>query len=615
VSAIVANLQAVETPWKNQLTALQAQDTALTGIGKDLSSLSTALNALNDFEGVFSEKEGSSSDTSVLALTSASAAAVAGSHTVVVGQLAETYSYASGVVAASDTLSGKLSIGGQTITISDGTATDGNGNTIPQNNTLATLASYINDGDYGVQANVVTGSTGQQLSLVSDTSGAAGAVTIDSSQLEDATASTAVSIGQVQQGQDAQVTVDGISTTSSSNTVTDAIPGVTMQLLSAPTSGEQVQVEITNNNSDVESAVSTFVSVYNTVIGDINTQEGSDSSGNPEPLYGNSAVATLQEQLQEGLIFAQSSGAITSLSQLGITANQDGTITLDGSTLDSALNSNFQDAMNFFQANTSYTSFGANFTTTLNNLGNTGPTGAVYLGAAAEFDRRDGTEYQHYERKQKHQRAADAADDGAERSELHARGNSGGAAVGERAVQRDHWIRREPGRIAGKTAEEYELSAAGSGRHEPGGTDCRSVRRDGSLSVSGDRGDRKPEHAGSPDCGGEGAGHPDAPAVAAAHGCWGKFGKGAGRVLRGGVCIVPGGIAAGVSGPVPGSNRLHPRCAGRVECGSPRSGGAADAGRCGWASGGDDDVSAGAGAVGRAGAGELKLDCVAAFSG
>ena len=381
VSAIVANLQAVETPWKNQLTALQAQDTALTSIGTDLSSLSTALNALNDPTGVFEEKEGSSSDTSVLALTSASAAAVAGSHTVVVGKLAETYSYASSAVGASDTLTGSLSIGGQTITISDGTATDSNGNTIPANNTLATLATYINDGDYGVQANVVTGSTGEQLSLVSDMSGAAGAVTIDSNQLEDATASKAVSIGNVQQGQDAQLTVDGISTTSASNTVTDAIPGVTMQLLSAPTSGEQVQVEITNNNSDVESAVSTFVSAYNTVIGDLNTQEGDDSSGNPEPLYGTSAIAAMQEQLQQALVFTQSSGAITSLSQLGITVPEDGngTITLDGSTLDSMLNSNYQDAMNFFQTSSSYTSFGANFTTTLNNVGNTGPTAAVYL--------------------------------------------------------------------------------------------------------------------------------------------------------------------------------------------------------------------------------------------
>lgn len=131
----------------------------------------------------------------------------------------------------------------------------------------------------------------------------------------------------------------------------------------------------------MESAVSTFVSAYNTVIGDLNTQEGDDSSGNPEPLYGTSAIAAMQEQLQQALVFTQSSGAITSLSQLGITVPEDGngTITLDGSTLDSMLNSNYQDAMNFFQTSSSYTSFGANFTTTLNNLGNTGPDGAVYL--------------------------------------------------------------------------------------------------------------------------------------------------------------------------------------------------------------------------------------------
>jgi flagellar hook-associated protein 2 len=383
VSAIVANLQAVETPWKNQLTSLQSQDTALTSIGTDLSSLSTAVSALNDFNGVFSEKEGSSSDTSAIALTSATSSAVAGSHTVVVGNLAQTYSYASasGAIATGDTLTGTLSIGGQKITISDGTATDSDGNKIPQNNTLATLASCINDGDYGVQANVVTNSLGQsQLSLVSDTSGAGGAVAIDGSQLTDsATSVTGFSFGAVQPGLDAQFSVDGVQTTSASNTVTDAIPGVTMQLLSVPTGSESVQVEITNNNSDVESAVSTFVNAYNTVIGDLNTQEGETSSGTSEPLYGNPAIANLQEQLQQALTFTQSSGAITSLTQLGVTANNDGTLTLDGSTLDSALNSNFQDAMNFFQTSTGSTSFGANMTTTLGNLGNSGPDGAIYL--------------------------------------------------------------------------------------------------------------------------------------------------------------------------------------------------------------------------------------------
>jgi flagellar hook-associated protein 2 len=384
VSAIVANLQAVETPWKNQLTSLDAQDTALTSIGTDLSSLSTALSSLYSFDGVLSEKEGSSSDNSVLTLTNATSAAVAGSHTIVVGQLAQTYSYASkaGAIASGDTLSGSLTINGQTITISDGTATASDGSTIPQNNTLATLASYINEGNYGVQANAVTNAQGQsQLALVSDTSGAGGSVKIDGSALTDSTSNvTGFSFGQVQQGQDAQFSVDGISTTSPSNTVTSAISGVTMQLLDAAPD-ESVQVEITNNNSEVETAVSNFVSAYNTVIGDLNTQEGNDSSGNPEPLFGNATIAMLQEQLQQAVNFTQSSGGITSLSQLGITAStsDDGTLTLDSSTLDSALNNNYQDAMNFFQAASSGTSFGDNLTTTLGGLSNSGPDGVIYL--------------------------------------------------------------------------------------------------------------------------------------------------------------------------------------------------------------------------------------------
>src|SRR5277367_673086 len=103
VSAIVANLDAVETPWKSQLTSLQSEDTALTSIGTDLSTLSTAAQSLTDFEGVLAGKQGSSSNTDVLALTSAAATAVAGSHTVTVGNLASTASYYSDAVnSASD---------------------------------------------------------------------------------------------------------------------------------------------------------------------------------------------------------------------------------------------------------------------------------------------------------------------------------------------------------------------------------------------------------------------------------------------------------------------------------------------------------------------------------
>ena len=381
VSQIVANLQSVETPWKNQLTSLQSQDTALSNIGTDLSSLSTALLALSDFQGVLSGKEGSSSDTSVLEVTGASSTAVAGSHAVVVTQLAATDSQYSDDMGASDTVSGSLTINGNTITISDGTAKDSSGKTIPANNTLASLISYINSGNYGVTAESVTDTVGSRLALVSNTSGKAGDFTVDSSNLTDTASKQSVGFTEAGKGgQDASFSVDGIPMTSPTNTVTNGIRGITMQFLSeAP--NESVQVEITNNNSAVESAVSSFVSAYNTVMKDLNTQEGHDSSGNAEPLYGNATVAMLQEQLQSALIFTQSSGSITSLTQLGIAASSsdDGSLTLNASTLDSMLNSNYQDVINFFQPSVAFRSFGGNLSNVLNNLSNGAPYGAIYL--------------------------------------------------------------------------------------------------------------------------------------------------------------------------------------------------------------------------------------------
>jgi flagellar hook-associated protein 2 len=372
VSQIVANLQAVETPWNTQLSTLQSQDTALTSIGTDLNTLSSALTTLTDFEGVLSEKEGPSSDESVLELTSAASNAVAGSHTIVVTSLAQTSSYYSDAISSTDTLSGTL-----TLAVGGAAAQTINIDSADNDNTISSLADTINSGDYGVTASVINDGATQLLSLVSDTSGAAGNLTVTGG-VNDTTTGSGINFTQAQAGQDAQFTVDGISATSSSNTVSNVIPGVTFQLLSAAP-GTSVQVEITNDNSDVESAVSSFVSAYNTVIGDLNTQEGDDSSGNPEPLFGNPTISTLQDQLQQALDFTQSSGAVTSLTQLGVSVNGDGTLSLDTDTLDSELNSNYQDVVNFFQPSGSFTSFGSNFTTVLNNLGNSSPAGVLTL--------------------------------------------------------------------------------------------------------------------------------------------------------------------------------------------------------------------------------------------
>jgi flagellar hook-associated protein 2 len=364
VTQIQASEQAIETPWKNQLSGLQAQGTVLSTLGSDLATLTTRLQALTDFSGVFSEKQGSSSDTNLLSLSSANATASAGSHTIVVNSLAQTSSEASSAIAnPNDTLSGSLTIQGQTFNVDSG----------DNDTTLASLASAINSAGIGVKANVITDSTGSRLSLVSGTSGVAGQLSVTGS-LSGASAG-AISFSSSQVGKDATLTVDGVSITTSSNTVSNAIPGVTFQLLgSSP--GTQIQVEITNNNTDIGTAMSNFVSAYNTVINDINGQEKNDSSGKAEPLFGSPTLALIQSQISGALFTGAASGAIKNITQLGIGLNNDGTLTLNADTLNSALNSNFSDVTGFLQNSGS---FGQTLASSLNNLGTQAPNGAVFL--------------------------------------------------------------------------------------------------------------------------------------------------------------------------------------------------------------------------------------------
>jgi flagellar hook-associated protein 2 len=368
VTQIMAAEQAIETPWKNQLTALQAQDAVLTSLGTDLSTLTATLQSLTDFSGVLSEKQGSSSDTNLLSLTSANSTAVAGSHTVVVNSLAQTSSQYSATLAnTADTLSGTLTIqvgsgASSTITVDN------------SSNTLPSLAAAINFADIGVSASVISDSSGSRLSLVSRTDGAAGELTVTSG-LSDVTAGGSIAFQTGQTGKDASLTVDGVSLSSASNTVSGAIPGVTFQLL-ASSPGTQVQVQITNDNTDIETAMGKLVAAYNAVVKDLNEQEGRDASGNAEPLFGSPTLALLQGQLSGALFSGAASGAIGSITQLGLSVNNDGTLSLNADTLSNALNSNFADVTGFLQNSGS---FGQRFSAALNNLGTQAPNGAIYL--------------------------------------------------------------------------------------------------------------------------------------------------------------------------------------------------------------------------------------------
>ena len=371
VASILAIESAIETPWKAQIAGLQAQDAALSGLGTNLSSLSAAVSSLTNFDGVLASKLGSSSSTNVLTLSSASSSAVAGSHSVVVNSLATTSSqYSDTVTNSADLLTGSLTFqigsgAGQTLMLDSG------------GNTLSDVALKINGGSYGVTASVVTDTHGSRLSVVSQTSGSAGEVSLSAALTDTA---TRINVGFLigQHGADAQLTVDGLSTTSSSNTVTGAIPGVTFQLLSAAP-GSQVQVQITNNNGAVESSVQSLVSAYNATVAAIKTQEGKDSNGKAEPLFGDPTLAFLQNGLAASVFGGAGKGTatgISSITQLGLSLGVDGTLTLNLNALGAALNSNFASVTGFFQNSGS---FGLNLSSALNSMGSVSSKGAIYL--------------------------------------------------------------------------------------------------------------------------------------------------------------------------------------------------------------------------------------------
>jgi flagellar hook-associated protein 2 len=372
VTNILANYQQLETPWKTQLAGLQNQDAVLSTLGTQVSTLTTDIQKLTDAMGSFSTKSGSSSDTNVLELTSATSSATAGAHSVTVENLAQTSSAASASVGANDTLTGSITIqvgAGKNCTVNVGDNSTAS--------SVAGLAAAINAAGIGVRASVLTDTTGSRLSVVSGTDGEAGTLTV-SGTLSDTSATggaTSVLFTQAQPGKDATLQVDGVTLTSASNTVTNAIEGVTFQLLSAK-ADEPVQVIIANDNSSIESDINTFVTDYNTLMKSVLGQEQNDSSGSAEPLYGNPVIAQLQNMIQGALNSATPNGAVTSLYNLGITTNSDSTLSLNTDRLDSILNSNFSDVMGFFQ---NAGSFGASFARMLDDLGSTNPNGVLAL--------------------------------------------------------------------------------------------------------------------------------------------------------------------------------------------------------------------------------------------
>src|SRR5208283_4736842 len=129
------------------------------------------------------------------------------------------------------------------------------------------------------------------------------------------------------------------------------ITGVTLNLLSSDP-GVQVSLAVSPDTSQVASALQQFVTDYNTVVSDLSAQF--TFSGTSEGVLASvSAVRNLQSDVLGALDYTatSTSGSTTvpNLTSLGISVDNNGNLSLDTSTLDSALQNNFSDVQNFFQ--------------------------------------------------------------------------------------------------------------------------------------------------------------------------------------------------------------------------------------------------------------------------
>ncbi len=354
VAAVIAADSAPITQDQAEQSTLNSEATEIQQLESEASNLSDSLQSLSDVGGVFASTAATSSDAGVVT-ASTSAGSDTGSHTVVVNSLATTGSYYSDLESSDSAV---LPSGSFQITVGSGTSTTfttGNGV-----NTLDQLAATINAAGIGVNASVVDDANGSRLALASQSSGAAANLSISSD--------TGLQFTRAGTGADASLSVDGVPITSASNTVTGAITGLTLNLQGTNTAGTPATISISPDTSSIGSAVSSFVSSYNTLISDLNSQFTYNTSTSSEGVLSSDSTArSLQSDLLDSSNLTIGSGAITSLASIGVTTNQDGTLSLDTNTLDSALTNNYQGVVNFFQGTNGSAGFASNLTTTLNN--------------------------------------------------------------------------------------------------------------------------------------------------------------------------------------------------------------------------------------------------------
>jgi flagellar hook-associated protein 2 len=336
VSGLVnASSQPVKTA-QTKATDAQAAISALSGIGSLLGELRTAVDAL-DTASELASYSGISSNTDALTVSTSGLARPAAYNITNVTLAQEQRNYTDGVASKTDDFG---SVGTMTFT-QGGTNYVLN---IAATDSLEDIGSKINGMGASITSAVISTTDGYRLQIRSKETGNDQAFTIDESGLSKKTGANGdtgtLGSGRYQSAMNASLTVDGLQITSKTNTVGDAIEGVSIELKKATTTPFTVTVRA--DTDKMKKSLDDFVNKYNSVISRIHSVAGfGETKGSSAALKADSSLRSMTNRLSgQVLSGAGTGGSLDTLADLGIRLNSNGTLRVDSTQMSKALLSN-----------------------------------------------------------------------------------------------------------------------------------------------------------------------------------------------------------------------------------------------------------------------------------
>jgi flagellar hook-associated protein 2 len=319
------------------ITKSEAQISGYAGVSMALSSLKDAFATLQTKSGFSAVSVQSSAPAAFSA--SASSSAVAANHSIQVNALAQPQRGTLGPLDSTG-LSGDL-----VFSVNGGTSV-----TIAAASTPALTVSAINSKtNLGVTAQLVntsadTSNPVYQIVLTSTESGSSNSFTVSSSI-------SGTSYTELNAAQDAELVVDGLTVNRSSNSISDVISGVTLNLTG--TTSTAAALQLSRNTQTVKQNITNLVNAFNDVKTTLDIV--SDPASTVQTLGGSLQNSTLVRQLRSQLVnmvgdpSSTPGTSITALRDLGIAIQRDGTLKIEDETkLDTALSSKFEQVIHMF---------------------------------------------------------------------------------------------------------------------------------------------------------------------------------------------------------------------------------------------------------------------------